>query len=80
MLEDEYQAAIVIDELNDFNWDPIDPDEPFEGLARRSIAIPFNGTMETRVAHLQKLAGITRSTAPSTRATGAAARGPAPGA
>ncbi len=56
LLEDEYQASIVIDELNDFNWDPIDPDEPFEGLARRSIAIPFNGTVETRVAHLQKLA------------------------
>ena len=31
MLEEQYGAAIVIDELNDFNWDPIDPDEPFEG-------------------------------------------------
>ncbi|MBU0651645.1 MAG: 2-hydroxyacyl-CoA dehydratase family protein [Proteobacteria bacterium] len=56
MLEEQYGAAIVIDELNDFNWDPIDPDEPFEGLARRSIAFPFNGTVETRVEHLKKLA------------------------
>jgi benzoyl-CoA reductase/2-hydroxyglutaryl-CoA dehydratase subunit BcrC/BadD/HgdB len=56
MLEEEYRAAIVIDELNDFNWDPIDPDEPFEGLARRSISIPFNGTAATRVEHLKKLA------------------------
>ena len=56
MLEEQYGAAIVIDELNDFNWDQIDPDEPFEGLARRSISIPFNGTIETRVEHLKKLA------------------------
>jgi benzoyl-CoA reductase/2-hydroxyglutaryl-CoA dehydratase subunit BcrC/BadD/HgdB len=56
MLEEQYQAAIVIDELNDFNWDPIDPDDPFEGLARRAISIPFNGTIQTRVEHLQKLA------------------------
>ena len=56
MLEEQYGAAIVIDELNDFNWDPIDPDEPFEGLAKRAISIPFNGTIATRVEHLQKLA------------------------
>jgi benzoyl-CoA reductase/2-hydroxyglutaryl-CoA dehydratase subunit BcrC/BadD/HgdB len=56
MIEEQYGASIVIDELNDFNWDPIDPDDPFPGLARRSISIPFNGTIETRIAHLQKLA------------------------
>ncbi|MBU2053898.1 MAG: 2-hydroxyacyl-CoA dehydratase family protein [Proteobacteria bacterium] len=56
MLEEQYGAAIVIDELNDFNWDPIDPDEPFEGLARRSISIPFNGTIERRVEVLRDLA------------------------
>jgi benzoyl-CoA reductase/2-hydroxyglutaryl-CoA dehydratase subunit BcrC/BadD/HgdB len=55
MLEEQYGAAIVIDELNDFNWDPIDPDEPFEGLARRSISIPFNGTIERRVEALLDL-------------------------
>jgi benzoyl-CoA reductase/2-hydroxyglutaryl-CoA dehydratase subunit BcrC/BadD/HgdB len=56
MLEEQYGAAIVIDELNDFNWDAIDPDEPFEGLARRSISIPFNGTIERRVDALRDLA------------------------
>ena len=56
MIEEQYGAAIVIDELNDFNWDPIDPDEPFEGLARRSISIPFNGTIERRVEVLRDLA------------------------
>jgi benzoyl-CoA reductase/2-hydroxyglutaryl-CoA dehydratase subunit BcrC/BadD/HgdB len=56
MLEEQYGAAIVIDELNDFNWDPIDPDEPFEGLARRSISIPFNGTIGRRVDALRDLA------------------------
>lgn len=56
LLEEQYGAAIVIDELNDFNWAPIDPDEPFEGLARRAISIPFNGTVAARVEHLRKLA------------------------
>jgi benzoyl-CoA reductase/2-hydroxyglutaryl-CoA dehydratase subunit BcrC/BadD/HgdB len=56
MLEEQYGAAIVIDELNDFNWEPIDPDEPFAGMAKRAIAIPFNGTIGTRVDHLRELA------------------------
>lgn len=58
MLEEQYGAAVVIDELNDFTWDPIDPDKPFEGMARRAISIPFNGTIETRVEHLKKLARL----------------------
>ena len=56
MLEEEYGASIIIDELNDITWDPIDPENPFEGFARRSISIPFNGTIETRIDHLKKLA------------------------
>ncbi len=56
IIENAYQATIVIDELNDITWEPIDPDEPFEGLARRCISIPFNGTTESRVTHLRKLA------------------------
>ncbi len=56
MLADEYGAAIVCDELNDVTWDPIDPDDPYEGIARRCLSIPFNGTIENRVKHLQKLA------------------------
>jgi benzoyl-CoA reductase/2-hydroxyglutaryl-CoA dehydratase subunit BcrC/BadD/HgdB len=56
MLEKEYQAAVVVDELNDITWEPIDPDDPYPGLARRAISIPFNGPVDRRVAHLKKLA------------------------
>ncbi len=56
ILEEEYGASIISDELNDITWDPIDPENPFEGFARRSISIPFNGTIEKRIGHLKKLA------------------------
>jgi benzoyl-CoA reductase/2-hydroxyglutaryl-CoA dehydratase subunit BcrC/BadD/HgdB len=56
MLENEYQAAIVVDELNDVTWDPIEPNEPYIGLARRAISIPLNGDVSRRVKHLKKLA------------------------
>ena len=55
-LENEFQASIVIDELNDIAWDPIDPDDPFEGLARRSMSISFNGTSFRRIEILKRLA------------------------
>jgi benzoyl-CoA reductase/2-hydroxyglutaryl-CoA dehydratase subunit BcrC/BadD/HgdB len=56
MLENEYKAAIIVDELNDIRWDPIDPEDPLPGLARRMISIPFTRTAEQRVAHLRRLA------------------------
>jgi benzoyl-CoA reductase/2-hydroxyglutaryl-CoA dehydratase subunit BcrC/BadD/HgdB len=56
MLEEEYGASIISDELNDITWNDIDPENPFEGFARRSISIPFNGTIEKRIEHLNKLA------------------------
>jgi benzoyl-CoA reductase/2-hydroxyglutaryl-CoA dehydratase subunit BcrC/BadD/HgdB len=56
LLEKEYGAIIVADELNDITWDAIDPDHPFESIARRSISIPFNGAIQNRIRHLQKLA------------------------
>jgi benzoyl-CoA reductase/2-hydroxyglutaryl-CoA dehydratase subunit BcrC/BadD/HgdB len=56
LLEKEYQANIVCDELNDIYWDSIDPDDPFTGMARRAIAKPLNVNMQSRVQHLQKLA------------------------
>ncbi len=56
ILEKDYRAVIVNDELNSITWDPIDPDNPFEGLARRAISIPFNGFTENRIGHLKKLA------------------------
>ncbi|MFH1982605.1 MAG: 2-hydroxyacyl-CoA dehydratase family protein [Pseudomonadota bacterium] len=56
MLENEYGAAVIADELNAITWDPIDPDDPYTGLARRAISIPFNGQVDRRVAHLQQMA------------------------
>lgn len=56
MLELEHGAAVISDELNDITWDPIDPENPYEGMARRSISIPFNGDVTRRIDHLQQLA------------------------
>lgn len=56
LLENEYGAKIVVDELNDITWEPIDADNIYEGLARRCISIPFNGPIKSRVRHLQQLA------------------------
>jgi len=56
MLEQEYGANIVADELNAVTWDPVDPDDPFPGLARRAISIPLNGPIRRRILHLQRLA------------------------
>jgi benzoyl-CoA reductase/2-hydroxyglutaryl-CoA dehydratase subunit BcrC/BadD/HgdB len=60
LLEEDYQAAVVSDELNHITWDPIDLDDPYAGIARRAISIPFNGPIEHRVKHLQHLAEIYR--------------------
>ena len=56
LLEKEYQANIISDEFNDIFWDPIDPEDPYPGMARRAIAIPLNGSIQRRIEHLQKLA------------------------
>lgn len=56
ILEATFGASVVCEELNDITWDPIDPSAPFESMARRAISIPFNGDVNRRIAHLQKLA------------------------
>lgn len=56
LLREQYRANIVVDELNSITWEPIDPDDPYMGLARRAISIPFNGTIRRRIDHLKKLA------------------------
>lgn len=55
MLESDYQATVVVDELNDIFWEPIDIDDPYPGLARRMIATPFNGQFDRRLKHIEKL-------------------------
>jgi benzoyl-CoA reductase/2-hydroxyglutaryl-CoA dehydratase subunit BcrC/BadD/HgdB len=56
MLEKEYGAVVLADELNAITWDAIDPDDPFTGMARRAISIPFNGPGGRRVDHLRRMA------------------------
>jgi benzoyl-CoA reductase/2-hydroxyglutaryl-CoA dehydratase subunit BcrC/BadD/HgdB len=56
LLDEDYGAAVVVDELNDITWGPIDPDDPFPGLARRMLSIPLTGPVERRIRHLQRLA------------------------
>ncbi len=56
LLEKELQVSLVNDELNDVTWDPIDPDDPYPGMARRAISLPLNGAVDHRIAHLQDLA------------------------
>ncbi len=55
MLED-LGAKIVVDELNDITWEPMDPDKPFESIAKRTLSIPFCVESNTRIAHLKKQA------------------------
>lgn len=55
MLED-LGAKIVVDELNDVTWEPMDPDNPFESIARRIISIPFSMSSSRRISHMQDLA------------------------
>jgi benzoyl-CoA reductase/2-hydroxyglutaryl-CoA dehydratase subunit BcrC/BadD/HgdB len=56
ILQAEHQAAVVVDELNAVTWEPVDPDDPFTGLARYMLSIPLCGAVEYRAKHLRKLA------------------------
>ena len=56
LLERDYGAAVVADELNAITWDPIDPEDPFPGLARRMLASPFTGGIEGRIGGVQRMA------------------------
>ena len=56
LLEEDFGAAVVCDEFNDVAWDAIDPDDPYEGLARRMVTNSLTGPVDNRVAALQRLA------------------------
>lgn len=55
-IEEEYGAAVVVDEINDVTWEPIDPQDPFPGLAARILSFPLAGPVEGRIKHLQQQA------------------------
>ncbi len=56
LLEKEYDADVISDELNTITWEPLDPDDPYTSLARRMLSIPFIGPIEHRIEELKKLA------------------------
>ncbi len=55
LLGDEFGASVVIDELNDIQWEPIDPDDPYEGLARRALSVALTGPVQHRIDSLKRL-------------------------
>jgi len=56
LIAEKYGAVVVVDELNDFLWEAVDGDDPFVGLARRTLANPLTGPIENRIRNLQRLA------------------------
>ncbi len=55
-LAEQFGAVVVADELNDVTWDPVDPDDPYEDLARRALTFPLMLSPQRRVEHLVELA------------------------
>jgi benzoyl-CoA reductase/2-hydroxyglutaryl-CoA dehydratase subunit BcrC/BadD/HgdB len=53
---DDLGARLVVDELNDVTWEPMDPDKPFESIAKRMISIPYSMDTSERIRHMQDLA------------------------
>ena len=57
MLEKDFGANIVIDELNYIFWEPLDEDEdPLRALARRQLQHPLIGPADRRLALLKQMA------------------------
>ncbi len=55
LLADEYGAHVVADELNDVWWDAIDPDDPFTGMARRTLSSPLMLSARRRVDNVWRM-------------------------
>ncbi len=49
-------AKIVVDELNNICWEPMDIDNPFESIAKRMISNPFSMSSSERIKQIVKLA------------------------
>ncbi|MCP4676866.1 MAG: 2-hydroxyacyl-CoA dehydratase [Deltaproteobacteria bacterium] len=56
MLDEEWGAAVVAEELNEVNWQPIDPDDPYRGMAARMLSIPLCRSVEYRLENLRRMA------------------------
>jgi benzoyl-CoA reductase/2-hydroxyglutaryl-CoA dehydratase subunit BcrC/BadD/HgdB len=55
---EELGAAVVVDEWNDITWDPIDPDDPLPGMARRLLSTTLVGPVSRRIENLRRLARL----------------------
>ncbi|NPV80850.1 MAG: 2-hydroxyacyl-CoA dehydratase [Firmicutes bacterium] len=54
-LEDKLGVKIVFDEFSHIYWDELDPDYPFESLARKALSHPGHGPIERRVKTVLRL-------------------------
>lgn len=55
-LEKERNVKIVFEETNYVYWDKLDPENPYESLARKLISNQFNGPLERRIEIIKMLA------------------------
>ncbi|KXK29860.1 MAG: 2-hydroxyglutaryl-CoA dehydratase [Candidatus Brocadia sinica] len=55
-LEQEQGVKIVFEETNYVYWDKLDPQKPYESLARKLITSHYNGPLERRIEVTKKLA------------------------
>ncbi|OQZ00181.1 MAG: hypothetical protein B6D35_07690 [Candidatus Brocadia sp. UTAMX2] len=55
-LEEEQGVKIVFEETNYVYWDKLDPQRPYESLAKKLITSHYNGPLERRIEVTRKLA------------------------
>jgi benzoyl-CoA reductase/2-hydroxyglutaryl-CoA dehydratase subunit BcrC/BadD/HgdB len=55
-LEKEKNVKIVFEETNYVYWDKLDPENPYESLARKLISNQYNGPLERRIEVIKMLA------------------------
>jgi len=53
---EEMGAKVVADELNDVTWDLLNPERPFESMAKRIMGIPYCLDAPARIDHIRKMA------------------------
>lgn len=56
LLREKYGVVIVAHGLNNIYWEPIDPEDPYRGFAKRMMTYPLHGPIENYIRHLQKMA------------------------
>ncbi len=52
---DNENVEVVFEEMNYIDWPKLNPDEPFESLAKKIISCHYNQTGENRLSIIEKL-------------------------